>query len=71
MVFFQKNILIPNVAEKNICFSSNWDKMRNLIEDLPDMLPVKVCFIWPSSFREEDFQNRPTRNKNCYLLDYQ
>ena len=30
------------------------------------MLPTKFRFIWPSSFRGEDFKkNRPIRNKNC------
>jgi hypothetical protein len=29
------------------------------------MLPTKFRFIWPSGFREEDFLNRPIRNKNC------
>ena len=29
------------------------------------MLPTKFRFIWPSGFREEDFKNRPIRNKNC------
>ena len=29
------------------------------------MLPIKFWFIWPSSFRGEDFLNRPIRNKNC------
>ena len=29
------------------------------------MLPTKFRFIWPSGFREEDFRNRPIRNKNC------
>ena len=40
-------------------------KWGNLIEDLPYMLHVKFSFIWPSSFRGNDFRNRPTRNKNC------
>ena len=30
------------------------------------MLPTKFRFIWPSSFRGEDFfRNQPFRNKNC------
>jgi hypothetical protein len=30
------------------------------------MLPTKFRFIWPSSFRGEDFKKkRPIRNKNC------
>ena len=29
------------------------------------MLPTKFWFIWLSSYREEDFRNRPTRHKNC------
>jgi hypothetical protein len=29
------------------------------------MLPTNFRFIWPSSFRGEDFLNRPIRNKNC------
>ena len=29
------------------------------------MLPTKFRFIWTSSFRGEDFLNRPIRNKNC------
>ena len=29
------------------------------------MLSTKFWFIWPSSFRGEDFLNRPIRNKNC------
>ena len=38
------------------------------------MLPTKFRFIWPSSFRGEDFKNRPIRNKNrlwrpCLLTD--
>ena len=34
-------------------------------EDLPQMLPTKFWFIWPSGFRGEDFKNRTIRNKNC------
>jgi hypothetical protein len=29
------------------------------------MIPTKFWFIWSSGFREEDFLNRPIRNKNC------
>ena len=29
------------------------------------MIPTKFRFIWSSGFREEDFFNRPIRNKNC------
>jgi hypothetical protein len=29
------------------------------------MPPTKLWFIWPSSFREEEFYNRPIRYKNC------
>ena len=30
------------------------------------MLPTQFQFIWPSSFRGEDFfRNQPIRNKNC------
>ena len=29
------------------------------------MLPTKFRFNWTSSFRGEDFLNRPIRNKNC------
>ena len=39
------------------------------------MFPTKFWFIWPSGFREEDFFNRPIRNKNylwwsCLLMDW-
>jgi hypothetical protein len=30
-------------------------KLAFFIEDLPRMLPTKFLFIWPSSFRDEDF----------------
>jgi hypothetical protein len=29
------------------------------------MLPTKFWFIWLSSFRRQDYKNRPIRNKNC------
>ena len=29
------------------------------------MLPTKFQFIWPGSFRGEDFLNQSIRNKNC------
>ena len=29
------------------------------------MLPIKFWFIWPSSYRGEDFRNQPIRNRNC------
>jgi hypothetical protein len=36
------------------------------IEDLSRMLTTKYWFIWPSSYRGEDFfRNQPIRNKNC------
>jgi hypothetical protein len=31
------------------------DEMSKFIEDMPYMLPTKFRFIWPSSFRGEDF----------------
>ena len=38
------------------CLLMDWDEMSNLyIEDLPRMPPTKFRFIWPSSFRGEDF----------------
>ena len=40
-------------------------KWTTFIEDLPYMLPTKFWFIWPSSFRGEDFQKSTNRNKNC------
>ena len=35
---------------------TDWDKMSNFIEDLPQMLPTKFRFIWPSGFRGEDLK---------------
>ena len=41
-------------------------KLAVFIEDLPRMLPTKFRFIWPGSYRGEDFfRNQPIRNKNC------
>ena len=41
-------------------------KLAFFIEDLPQMLPTKFRFIWPSGFREDFFyRNQPIRNKNC------
>ena len=34
------------------------------------MFPTKFRFIWPSSFREKKFRNRPIRNKNCLWRPY-
>ena len=36
------------------CFSSNWHAMRNFVEGLPYIIPVKFGSIWPSGFRGED-----------------
>ena len=38
----------------HICKQSG-KKLANFIEHLPYMFPTKFRFIWPSSFREEDF----------------
>jgi hypothetical protein len=35
-----------------ILIGTKWAKF---IEDLPQMLPTKLRFIWPSDFRGEDF----------------
>ena len=49
--------------------------MRNLIDDLPRMLPNKFRFIWQNGFREQAFfRNQPIRSKNylwrpCLLTD--
>ena len=39
-------------------------KLAAFIEDIPQMLPTKFRFIWPSGFREDFFKNWPIRNKN-------
>ena len=38
------------MAAMSICQVRN----KNFVQDLAYMLPVKYCFIWPSSFRGED-----------------
>ena len=38
--------------------------LANFIEYLPYMFPTMFRFIWLRSFREEDFRNRPIRNKH-------
>ena len=40
-------------------------KSAIFIEDLPQMLPTKFQFTWPTGYRDKIFRNRPTRNKNC------
>ena len=48
------------------CLLMDQNKMTNLIENLPQMLPTNFRFIWQSGFRGEDFfRNQPIRNKNC------
>jgi hypothetical protein len=37
------------------CLLTDRDEMSKFIEDMPYMLPTKFRFIWPSSFRGEDF----------------
>ena len=39
------------------------DKMNIFIEDLPQMLPTKFRFIWPSGFRGEDFLKSTTQKQ--------
>jgi hypothetical protein len=41
----------------------------------PIDVSYQVCFIWPSSFRGEEFKNQPIRNKSglwwpCLLTDW-
>ena len=58
---FQKRRLFRNrpIRNKNClwptCLLTNQDDLSNLqfIEDLPQMLPTKFWFIWPSGFRED------------------
>ena len=38
-----------------LCLLTDRDEMSKFIEDMPYMLPTKFRFIWPSSFRGEDF----------------
>ena len=37
-------------------FLTEWDEWEILIEDLPQILPSKFRFIWPSGFIVEEFQ---------------
>ena len=40
----------------------------NFIQNLPQVLPTKLLFIWLLGFRREDFLLEITRNKNCLWL---
>ena len=68
---FQRRRFFTNrpIRNKNCmwcqCLLTDRDEMSNLSEDIPQMLPTKFRFIWPSGFRGEVFLNRPIRNKNC------
>ena len=58
--FRGKDFLEINQSETRIVYGGHgcaWigTKLANFIEDLPQMLPTKFPFIWPSGFREEDF----------------
>jgi hypothetical protein len=42
-------------------------KLAIFIEDLPRMLPTKFQFIWPSSFRGEDFlENNQSETRKAW-----
>ena len=40
----------------------------NFIQNLPQVLPTKLLFIWQLGFRGEDFFLEITRKKNCLWL---
>ena len=58
--FQRRRTLDIDQSETRIAYGSHickqiGEKLANFIEHLPYMFPTKFRFIWPSSFREEDF----------------
>ena len=48
------------------CLLTDRDEMSNHYRGLPQMLPIKFRFIWPSGLKRRRLKkNRPIRNKNC------
>ena len=67
---FYRNQPITELDIRIACGGHICEQIRTkwaiFIEDLPYLLPTKFLFIWPCSFRGEDFfRNWPIRNKNC------
>ena len=50
------------------CLLMDRDKMSNFIENLPQMLPTKFRFIWPSGFRGEDFQKSTNQKQELHVV---
>ena len=56
---FQRRSIFRNQPIRNKsrlwrpCLLTDRDEMSNFTEDLPQMLPTKFRFIWPSGFRED------------------
>jgi hypothetical protein len=58
--FREEDFLEINQSETRIAFGGHvcqriGTKLANFIKDFPRMLPTKFRFIWPSSFRGDDF----------------
>ena len=58
--FRKEDFLEINQSETRIAFGSHVcqrieTKLAIFIKDFPRMLPTKFRFIWPSSFRGDDF----------------
>ena len=50
------------------CWLTDRDEMSNLIENLPQILPNKFRFIWPSGFRGEDFKKSANQKQELPMV---
>ena len=49
------------------CLLTNRNEMSNLYRGLPQILPTKFRFIWPSDFRGEDLKKSANQNQELPL----
>jgi hypothetical protein len=47
---------------------SDWSISKNLLQDLPRMLPTMFRFIWQSGFRGEDFYKSANQKQEWHVV---